>query len=412
MSILSEKKILLGVTGSVAAYKAVALASKLTQAGARVTAVLTPAAEKFVSALSFQSVTGERAYREEDLWGEDAHILHVKLGREADAMLVAPCTANTLAALAQGRAETLLSLAALTLDAPLLLAPAMDAGMYEHPAVQENLRVLVSRGAILLGPAEGHLASGLHGKGRMLEPEDILGHLRHILGRESGALRGRKIVVTAGGTQEPLDPVRVLTNRSSGKQGYALAQAALDAGAETVLISAPTCLSAPVGAKLLRVQTVEEMLRAVLDESAGADALIMAAAGADFRPKNAAPEKMKKRDGIPHLELEAAPDILKAVAARKAERGCPRVVVGFAAETREALRNAAEKLASKRLDFIAANDVSTAESGFGSDTNRITLLFADGERESLPLMKKFEAAEIIVSRVAAFLEKRPSCESS
>jgi len=405
MSILSEKKILLGVTGSVAAYKAVALASKLTQAGARVTAVLTPAAEKFVSAISFQSVTGERAYREEDLWGEDAHILHVKLGREADAMLVAPCTANTLAALAQGRAETLLSLAALTLDAPLLLAPAMDAGMYEHPAVQENLRILVSRGAILLGPAEGHLASGLHGKGRMLEPEDILGHLRHILGRESGALRGRKIVVTAGGTQEPLDPVRVLTNRSSGKQGYALAQAALDAGAETVLISAPTCLSAPVGAKLLRVQTVEEMLRAVLDESAGADALIMAAAGADFRPKNAAPEKMKKRDGIPRLELEAElvrnPDILQKLGSQKTHQ----ILVGFAAETEKFEKNAIQKIKDKNLDLIVVNDVSQPDAGFEVDTNRIMLIDRFSKTRKYPLQSKEDAADVILDKILKIKRK-------
>lgn len=408
MSILSEKKILLGVSGSIAAYKAASLASKLVQAGARVTTMLTPSAEKFIAPLTFQSITGARAYTQTDLWGQEAHILHVQLGREADAMLIAPCTAHTLASLAQGRADTLLSLAALTLTAPLLLAPAMDAGMYEHPAVQENLRTLAARGAYLLGPAEGRLASGLRGKGRMLEPEDIVGHLRRVLGMQFGALRGRKIVVTAGGTQEPIDPVRVLTNRSSGKQGYALAQAALDAGAAVTLITAPTCLAPPIGAEVIRVQTVEEMLRATLHAAADADALLMAAAGADFRPKNAAPTKLKKRDGIPQIPLEAAPDILKTVSSQKSKSGFPRVLVGFAAETQNLLENAAEKLASKHLDFIAANDVSAPDSGFGSETNRITLLFPNGKKEPLPLMNKFDAAEIILRRVAELLEPFPS----
>jgi phosphopantothenoylcysteine decarboxylase/phosphopantothenate--cysteine ligase len=234
----------------------------------------------------------------------------------------------------------------------------------------------------------------------MVEPAEILGHLRIILGRRGG-LAGKSVVVSAGGTQEPLDPVRVLTNRSSGKQGYALAQAALDAGANVTLITTPTSLTPPVGAKVIHVETARQMLEAVLAESAKADALIMAAAVADFRPKQAAASKMKKRDGIPQVTLEATEDVLEAVAAQKSETKRPKVIVGFAAESRDLLSNASEKLKSKHLDMIAANDISASDAGFGVDTNRITLLFANGKQESLPLMSKAEAAETIVARIAA-----------
>ncbi|HSM71963.1 MAG TPA: bifunctional phosphopantothenoylcysteine decarboxylase/phosphopantothenate--cysteine ligase CoaBC, partial [Anaerolineales bacterium] len=236
MSILSEKRIVLGVTGSIAAYKAVDLASKLTQAGAQVDVILTSSAEKFVAPLTFQSVTGRRAYTDQDLWGNEGHVLHVGLGHEADLIVIAPCTANTLAKLAHGQADTLLTVTVLASNAPLLLAPAMDGGMYDHPATQENLDALRKRGTTIIEPAEGHLASGLTGKGRLPETQELIGHIRIVLGR-GGLLAGKKVLVTAGGTQEPLDPVRVLTNRSSGKQGYALAQAALDAGAQVTLIT-------------------------------------------------------------------------------------------------------------------------------------------------------------------------------
>jgi phosphopantothenoylcysteine decarboxylase/phosphopantothenate--cysteine ligase len=236
----------------------------------------------------------------------------------------------------------------------------------------------------------------------MLETSELLGHIRLVLGQK-GLLAAKKIVVTAGGTHEPLDPVRVLTNRSSGKQGYALAQAALDAGAQVSLISTVN-LPPPVGTRVIEVRTAQEMLEAVLAESATADALIMAAAVADFRPKNTAETKMKKRDGIPQIELEAAPDILEAVANLGAEKKRPKVVVGFAAESRDLLENATIKIQSKQLDIIAANDISATDAGFSVDTNRVTLLFADGSSEALPLMSKFEVAETIVARVAALLE--------
>jgi len=404
MSIFSGKRLLLGVSGSIAAYKAADLASKLTQAGAQVNVILTPGAEKFVAPLTFQSVTGRRAYTDADLWGGEAHALHIGLAREADALLVAPCTANTLAKFAHGLADNLLAVTALASPGLLVLAPAMDGGMYDAPATQANLKILIERGATIVGPAEGRLASGLSGMGRMLEPQEILGHLRLALGR-AGGLAGKSVVVSAGGTQEPLDPVRMLTNRSSGKQGYALAQAALDAGAQVTLITAPTSLTPPVGAGIIHVETAKQMLAAVLQESARADALIMAAAVADFRPARAAINKIKKRDGIPQIELEATEDILAAVSARKSRVKRPKATIGFAAESRDLLLHASEKMKSKKLDLIAANDISAADAGFGVETNRVTLLFADGTQESLPLMSKSEAAEIIIARVAALLEK-------
>ncbi len=404
MSVLTDKRILLGITGSIAAYKAADLASKLTQAGAQVDVILTrAAAERFITPLTFQSVTGRRAYTDVDLWGNEAHILHVGLGHDADLLIVAPCTANTIAKLAYGQADTLLTVTALAAQCPLIIAPAMDGGMFDHAATQENLDTLKKRGAVIIEPVEGHLASGLVGVGRLPETHELIGHIRLILGRK-GLLADKKIVVSAGGTHEPLDPVRVLTNRSSGKQGYALAQAALDAGAQVTLITTPVPLTPPVGARVVNVETAKQMLEAVLRESAESDALIMASAVADFRPKNQAKDKIKKEGGVPQIELEATEDILKTVSGSKLRAKRPRVVVGFAAETKDLLQNAANKLESKGLDLIAANDISATDAGFAVETNRVTLLFADGRRESLPLMSKAETAEIILGRVAILLE--------
>ena len=403
MTIFSEKHILLGVTGSIAAYKAVELASKLTQAGAQVDVILTAAAEKFITPLTFQSVTGRKTFTDADLWGGKAHVLHVGLGQSADLMVIAPCTANTLGKLAHGIADGLLTITTLAVRCPLLVAPAMDVGIYSNPATQDNVLILTERGITFAGPAEGRMASGLVGKGRLLEPAELLGQIRFMLGKH-GRLAGKKIVVTAGGTQEPLDPVRVLTNRSSGKQGYALAQAALDAGGSVSLVSAPTDLPAPVGAQLIPVKTAQEMLEAVLAQAAGADGLIMAAAVADFRPKQSTVNKIKKRDGIPQIELEAAPDVLADVASMGVNR--PRIVIGFAAESRDLLENAAEKLKSKKLDMIVANDIAGTDSGFGVDTNRVTLLFPDAKEQALPLMRKDEVAETIVAHLAMLLENQ------
>src|SRR6266545_298815 len=403
MSVFQDKHIILGVTGSIAAYKGADLASKLTQAGVFVDVILTSASQNFVTPLTFQSVTGRRAYIEKDLWGNEAHVLHVGLGKEADLLVIAPCTADTIAKLAHGLADNLLMVTALAAQCPVLIVPAMDGGMFDHLATQENLTKLKERGAVIVGPVQGHLASGLSGIGRMVEPAEILGHIRLLLGR-NGKLAGKKVVVTAGGTQEPLDPVRVLTNHSSGKQGYALAEAALTSGADVVLISAPTALSAPVGVRVVCAQSAEDMLNAVLAECRDADALVMAAAVADFRPKNIAKDKMKKQDGIPQIELEAAPDILKTVAAKRSGMKRLRVVVGFAAESRDLLKNATEKLESKGLDFIAANDISAQDAGFGADTNLVTLLFTGERKEPLPLMSKSEVAERIIEHISDLLE--------
>lgn len=401
MFIFSGKQIILGVTGSIAAYKAADLASKLTQAGANVDVILTESAEKFVTPLTFQSVTGRRAYTDKDLWGNEAHVLHVGLGKNANLLLIAPCTADTIAKLTHGIADNLLTVTALAATCPLVIAPAMDGGMFDAPATQENMETLKKRGVTIIGPAEGHLASGLSGKGRLLEPSEILGHTRMTLGK-NGSLADKKVVITAGGTQEAIDPVRIITNHSSGKQGYALAQAALDAGAEVTLITTPVGLTPPVGANVIKVKSAQEMLDAVMNESA--DALIMAAAAADFRPKNVAKEKMKKRDGIPQIELEAAPDILKTVHSSQSSSRRFKVMVGFAAESKNLLENADEKLKSKGLDFIAANDISAKDAGFEVDTNRVTLLFANGEKEILPLMSKAQVAEKIIERTSKFLE--------
>ena len=403
MSVLSNKRIVLGVTGSIAAYKAADLASKLTQAGAQVDVILTAAAEKFITPLTFQSVTGRRAYTDSDLWGNEAHVLHVGLGHSADLLVIAPCTANTIAKLAHGQSDTLLAVTALVSTCPIVIAPAMDGGMFDHAATQDNLDMLKKRGVVIIEPNEGHLASGLTGKGRLPETPELIGHVRLILGHR-GLLADKKIVVAAGGTQEPLDPVRVLTNHSSGKQGYALAQAALDAGAQVTLITTPTSLTPPVGARMVHIQTAKQMLDTVLKESTNADALIMAAAVADFRPKNTAKDKIKKEGGVPQIELEATEDILKTVSASGVGKKRPRVVVGFAAESRDLLQNAAVKLESKGLDLIVANDISASDAGFAVETNRVTLLFADGHKEPLPLMSKVEAAEILMDRVAKLLE--------
>lgn len=399
------------MTGSIAAYKAVDLASRLTQAGALVDVILTEAAQKFVSPLTFRSVTGRPAYTDADLWGQEAHILHVGLAEDTELLVIAPATANTLAKLASGQADSLLTVSALTARCPLVLAPAMDTGMFEHPATQANLETLRQRGAYIAGPAEGRMASGLVGLGRMLEPAELLGHIRLALGR-GGPLGGRKIVVTAGGTQEPIDPVRAIVNRSSGKQGFALAQAALDRGAAVQLVSGPTHLETPVGAERIDVTTAEEMRTAVLAATGQADALLMAAAVADFRPSRTVPEKIKRGRGTPEVRLEPTVDILGEVMAQREKSGRPAVVVGFAAESQDLRTNARTKLQAKGLSLIVANDITDPNAGFAVDTNRVTLIDASGTLQELPLMSKAEVAEAVLQRVVRMLgdlgEQHPS----
>ncbi|HSO26847.1 MAG TPA: bifunctional phosphopantothenoylcysteine decarboxylase/phosphopantothenate--cysteine ligase CoaBC [Anaerolineales bacterium] len=399
---LAGKRILLGVTGSIAAYKAADLASKLSQAGAQVDVLLTAAALQFVTPLTFQSVTGRRVYTDADLWGREGHVQHIGLGQNADLLVVAPASANTIAKLAHGLADNLLTVTALAARCPLMIAPAMDGGMYAHPATQANLANLRARGAKIAGPASGHLASGLSGVGRLLEPLDLVGHIRRFSGLH-GPLRGRLVVATAGGTQEPIDPVRVIANRSSGKQGFALAQAALDLGARVILISGPTNLPTPVGVERVDVQTAAEMAEATLQALPGADMLLMAAAVADFRPVNPAAQKIKKQSGPPEIHLERTPDILAQVAEYRADHHWPRLSVGFAAETQDLLENASKKLEAKRLDLIVANDVSAPDAGFAVETNRVTLLSAGGLTESLPLMSKDQVAAAVLEHALRLL---------
>jgi phosphopantothenoylcysteine decarboxylase/phosphopantothenate--cysteine ligase len=411
ITILENKRIILGVTGSIAAYKAADLASKLTQAGAQVDVIMTDAARQFVTPLTFQSVTGRPVYT--SMWNTDnaglpTHIAHVGLGEEADLLVIAPITANTLAKMAGGMADDLLSVTALAARCPVVIAPAMDGGMYSHPATQANLKTLRERGVTVIEPEEGRFASGLVGKGRLPETPVLLGHIRRVLGR-AGELAGRKVIVTAGGTREPLDPVRYLTNHSSGKQGYALAQAALDAGADVTLISTVQGLPAPIGAELLCVDTADEMLKAVQSHLKKSDALIMAAAVADFRPAQYSRHKIKKSakpDEAPTLALSRTPDILLEIKTQREKSGSPRVVVGFAAESEDVLTNAQAKLKRKGLDLIVANDITAIDAGFGTDTNRVTLVDGEGEPRPLELASKAKVSETVIRWIAQLLRSR------
>lgn len=397
---LTDRTIVLGVTGSIAIYKAVDLASKLTQAGARVEVVMTPEAARFVSPITFDGVTGRRAVL--DMWErrDGPSEAHVALARAADVLVVAPATATTLARLALGLAEEMVSLTALATTAPLVLCPAMDHQMYAHPATQAHVRTLAERGVHFVGPEEGRLASGEVGLGRMAEVVTIMAAVRYALGRK-GDLAGKKIVVTAGGTQEPIDPVRYVGNYSSGKMGFAVAEAARDRGADVVLITGPSALPDPYGVRTVRVRRAIEMRDAVVREAVDADAVVMAAAVADYQPERPAESKVKREetDGLT-LRLVRTPDILAELSTR------PRLVkVGFAAESHDLLANARLKLKRKNLDLIVANDITEEGSGFGSDTNKVTILDGEGE-EDLPLMSKYEVAWHILDKVSKLLRKK------
>jgi phosphopantothenoylcysteine decarboxylase/phosphopantothenate--cysteine ligase len=411
ITVLENKRITLGVTGSIAVYKAVDLASKLTQAGALVDVIMTDAAQKFVSPLTFQSITGRPVYTSMWSTGDGAlptHIAHVGLGEGSDLLVIAPITAHTMAKIATGLADDLLSVTALASRCPVVIAPAMDGGMYSHPATQANLQTLRNRGVMVIEPEEGRFASGLVGKGRFPETPTLIGHIRLAMGL-SGELAGCKVIVTAGGTREPLDPVRYLTNRSSGKQGYALAQAALDMGADVTLISTARSLPVPVGAAMVPVDSAQEMLEAVQSSAKSADALIMAAAVADFRPAQVSKQKIKKSakaDEAPTLSLSRTPDILMEVKAQREKVGWPRVVVGFAAESEDLLSNAQAKLKRKGLDLMVANDITAIDAGFEVDTNRVTLIDAKGEPRPLELASKAKIGEAVIRWVAKLLHDR------
>jgi len=399
--ILEGKNVVLGVTGGIACYKAVDLCSKLVQAGANVDVIMTEAATRFVTPLPFQTITKRPVSTDMFQLLRDTDMAHISLAKRADVVIVAPATANTIAKIARGLADNLLTATVLATTAPLVLAPAMDSDMWAHPATRENVALVVERGAAIVGPGRGRLASGRTGEGRLASTEEILAATRQVLGKH-GRLEGLRVMVTAGGTQEPLDPVRLLTNRSSGRMGYALAEAARDAGASVTLVHAPTALAPVYGVKMIGVWTAVEMQDAVLSRVSDCDVLIMAAAVADYRPRRVLDQKMKKGDGqsLLTLELERTPDILGAVADLPA--GSRPCVVGFAAETEDLIDNARAKLEAKRMDMIVANDVSRSDSGFGVDTNRVTLLDRDGRKEDLPLMSKFEVSERVMERVAAY----------
>lgn len=403
ITLFKDKRIVLGVTGSIACYKIVDLASKLTQAGALVDVIMTTSAEKFVSPLAFRSVTGRPVYT--DMWSLDEHVRHVGLGETADLFLVAPATANTLAKMAHGLADNLLTTTLLAARCPVMAAPAMDGGMYVNQATQANVALLRERGVEFAGPVRGRMASGLSGLGRMMEPDELLAHVRLLLAR-GGALKGRHVVVTTGPTQEPLDPVRFISNRSTGRQGVAVAQAALDAGARVTLVHGPISIPIPVGVEPLPVRTTQEMGEAVLEAVADADALFMVAAVADFRPGALSERKLKKaesEDWGQAIGLEVTLDILEAVKEQRNATGYPRVSLGFAAETHNAFEYGRQKLLRKGLNFIAVNDVMADGAGFAVDTNRVLLLSSAGVVEEMPLMSKTAVAERLVSHVAKTL---------
>lgn len=386
---------LLGITGGVAAHKAVDLASKLVQQGAEVDVILTESARQFVGPAGLQAITRKPVHGTVfEPWTADS-AGHVSLGEACDLLIVAPATAHTIAGLAHGLAGDMLGATALTSTAPLIIAPAMEDSMYRHPATQENLATLRRRGVIEVGPETGRLASGEFGIGRMAEPITILGAARMALGR-FGLLHGKRVVVTAGGTREALDPVRYLGNRSSGLMGYAVAQAAIDAGAEVVLVSGPTALPTPYGARRMDVRTAVEMKDAVTEAVRGAQALVMSAAVADYRPRDVRSEKIKKSElgATLSLELVTNPDIIAGID----EPGLLKI--GFAAETSNLVEHARKKLREKRLDLVVAND---AEQAIGSSENQVTLVWPDDRVEELPLLPKEVVAEMLIDRIGAML---------
>ena len=393
-----DKRVLLGVSGSIAAYKAVDLASKLTQAGAAVDVLMTYSATHFITPLSFRSITHRPVLVDLFDINSPQAIEHVALAKSADVLVAAPATAHLIAKLALGLADDPISVIALATSAPLVLAPAMDANMWQHPAVQRNVDTLTQRGAVIVGPGQGRLASGLVGWGRVAETPELMGRIAQTLGAH-GDLSGRAIVVSAGGTQEPIDPVRVITNRSSGKMGYAIAEAARDRGADVILIKAPTALDDPPGVRVVPVETAEEMRQAVQDAARSADAIVMAAAVADYRPAAPSSHKMKKEAASElAIDLERTTDIIASV---------PSSIVkaAFAAESDNLLGNARAKLRSKGADLVVANDITIPDAGFGADTNKVWLL-DEGSDIELPLMPKYDVAMAILDRIAALLHKR------
>ncbi|MDQ2906811.1 MAG: bifunctional phosphopantothenoylcysteine decarboxylase/phosphopantothenate--cysteine ligase CoaBC [Chloroflexota bacterium] len=413
---LLDRHIIVGICGGIASYKAVELVSRLQQAGALVDVIMTEHAEDFVRPLTFSTMSHQPVYS--DLWEPSGRAAetHIALAEAAELLAVVPATAHTIAKLAHGMADNMLTAVALATQAPVLLAPAMYHNMYTHPATQANLTLLRERGALIVEPEVGRLASGAVGPGRLPETPALLGAIAMLLGR-NGDLAGRRVVVTAGGTQEPLDPVRYVGNRSSGKMGFALATEARDRGARVVLISGPVALETPYGVEVQHVETALQMLAAVRSATVGADVLVMSAAVADYRAAIPAAQKLKKadtsgaEDGLT-LHLVRNPDILGELARTMDERvqgdiNQPQkrlIRVGFAAETHDLVAYARGKVVKKQLDLLVANDVGRSDSGFGVDTNKVSIFYADGATEDLPLMPKTGVAAAIWDRIVPLLE--------
>ncbi|HEY7283088.1 MAG TPA: bifunctional phosphopantothenoylcysteine decarboxylase/phosphopantothenate--cysteine ligase CoaBC [Actinomycetota bacterium] len=398
---LAGRRVLLGVTGGIAAYKAVLLARLLMKDGAAVQVVMTRAATRFVGPDTFTALTGHQART--DVFDEVEHVLHIRLAHEADVAVVAPATANVVARIALGLADDMVTSTLLEARCPLVLAPAMHTGMYEHPATQQHLRTLADRGVVIVGPATGSLAAGDEGPGRMSEPEDVAAAVAAALGAgREGDLAGRTVLVTAGPTHEPIDPVRFIGNNSSGRMGYAVAHEAAGRGAHVVLVTGPVAIAPPPGVDVVPVTTAQEMRDAVMSRLDRVDAIVKAAAVADWRPAEIAGEKLKKDQGAPRFELVPTPDILAELGRAKGDR----VLVGFAAETAGLEASGRRKLESKGLDLVVVNRVGRQGTGFGSETNDAMILSATGDDEPMRTWTKHQLAGAILDRVAKLLAAR------
>jgi phosphopantothenoylcysteine decarboxylase / phosphopantothenate---cysteine ligase len=394
--VLKGKKIVLGVTGGIAVYKAVDLVSKLVQAGAQVRVVMSEAATKLVTPLTFKEISGHAVAI--DMWcaNPEFNVEHIALVEWADFMVLAPATANVIGKMAAGIADDLLTTTILACQKPIIICPAMNSGMYNKPVVQENIRKIMEWGIVVMPPASGYLACGTIGIGRLPEPPAIVEFIKHYLATKEGDLRALTILVTAAGTREAIDPVRYIGNRSSGKMGYAVAKAAADRGAKVILVSGPSVLTPPAGVKFISVESTQQMMEAVLELYDEVDVVVKAAAVADYKSRKVEDQKIKKcgDEGL-NLVLDKNPDILKTLGARKNKQ----FLVGFAAETQNLLDNAKEKIRKKNLDMIVANDVTLQGAGFNADTNVVKFLFPDGTVKSLEKMPKSEVAEAILDIV-------------
>lgn len=405
---LKDKKIVLCVTGGIAVYKAAALTSKLVQAGARIKVILSDSAAKFVTPLTFQALSRNEVYRDTFDEKNPQVISHIDLADWADLVLVAPATANTIAKLAHGIADNMITTTLLATTAPVWIAPAMNVHMYDHPAVKKNLSILAEFGYQFVEPSEGYLACGYVGKGRLEEPEKIVELIRGFFQPKPLFLEGKTVVVTAGPTREKIDPVRFISNHSTGKMGYALAEAAKKAGARVLLISGPVQLTPPQGVEVIKVESAEDMYQAVMDKADEADIVIKTAAVADYRPKITYDHKVKKKDGDAVIELERTKDILYELGRRKTKQ----LLVGFAAETNNVEEYAQKKLHTKNADMIVANNVKSEGAGFGTNTNIVTLYKRNGEVIPLPLMSKQAVAEKIMEEIVSVqkdLDKNENC---